>query len=133
MDISTATAQKRREFSQITTVLRNHNVHYKWGFPANRIVTFQNQAKTFFTPKEGIKWLLNWGLLNFPPSDSQMRWPPACPPDPLHLATLHTCQLQDESCYFQHNEIALFSHFAFSMNVLGECDTNCASLFPPGK
>lgn len=48
IDNSAATAQRCREFSQVITTLQNHNIQYRWGFPAKLIVTFQNQATTFY-------------------------------------------------------------------------------------
>lgn len=74
-DIATATAQKHREFSQVTAVLRDNNVTYKWGFPTKLLVTYQNQSTNISTPKEGIKRLLNWSLLTSPPPDPK----PQCP------------------------------------------------------
>lgn len=76
MDISVATAQKQREFSRVTTVFREHNISYKWGFPTKLVVTYQNQSTNICNPKESIKRLLNWGLLISPPPDPQ----PQCPP-----------------------------------------------------
>lgn len=66
-DISAATAQKQTEFAPVTTVLQDHNITYKYGFPTKLMVTFQSQATTIFTPKEGIKRLLNWSLISSPP------------------------------------------------------------------
>lgn len=66
MDISAATVQKLREFAQVTAILREKNITYKWGFPPKLMVTFQNQTINISTPKEGIKMLLTWGLISTP-------------------------------------------------------------------
>lgn len=65
-DISAAMTQKRREFSQVNAILRNHNILYKSGFPTKLVVKYQNQTTNIFTPKDGIKRMLNWGLISSP-------------------------------------------------------------------
>lgn len=77
-DISAATGQKRREFAQVTVILREKNITYKWGFRPKLVVTFQNQTTNIFMPKEGIKWLLNWGLISTPPPNPDPRQSQAC-------------------------------------------------------
>lgn len=78
-DISAATAQKRREFSQLTIILRDHNIPYKWGFPAKLVVTFQNQTTNIFTPKDYISAKLGPDHL--------------IPPDSPHSDHLHVSRI----------------------------------------
>lgn len=66
-DISAVTSQVRKAFGPVTTILMEHKITYKWGFPTKLLVTYQRQQVSILTPKEGIKQLHNWGIIPKPP------------------------------------------------------------------
>lgn len=66
-DISAATSQARKAFAPVTSILMEHKITYKWGFPIKLLVTYQRQQVAILTPKDGIKQLHNWGIVPNPP------------------------------------------------------------------
>lgn len=89
--ISAATVQRRKEFTQVTSVLRDHSVLYKWGIPTKLVVTFQDQNANIFTPKNGIKRSFNWGLITSPPPAPKPQRPLTCIQDPWFTKHALSC------------------------------------------
>lgn len=58
------------EFLPITETLRAQHVKYSWGHPKKLLVTYQNKIVPIMTPKDGLKYLSQWGYqAMYPPSN----------------------------------------------------------------
>ena len=71
-DLSQFTLQLRKNLNTITKALRNHNIVYKWGFPAKLMVTKDGAPHVITSPSKGFKLLQKWKILpeDSPPTDS---------------------------------------------------------------
>ncbi|CAH2296167.1 Hypothetical predicted protein, partial [Pelobates cultripes] len=61
-NLSAQTFQFQKSLVQITTMLRAHNVPYRWGFPAKLIVHHHNSNHPIASVEEGVRKLTEWGL-----------------------------------------------------------------------
>ncbi|OCT55984.1 hypothetical protein XELAEV_18004117mg [Xenopus laevis] len=78
-DLSQATPQTRRSFSEITTTLRYKKIPYAWGFPPKLIINDNNTQYVIRSPKEGHKLLSKWNIPIFVPKDSRRDKPSRLP------------------------------------------------------
>lgn len=70
-DISQATANRRREFRQVTETLRAQQIKYTWGHPTKLIVHYKEKVTPIMTPNDGIKYLTQWGIPIAPPPQNK--------------------------------------------------------------
>ncbi|CAH2299680.1 Hypothetical predicted protein [Pelobates cultripes] len=70
-DISSATLRRRKDYTQTTTALRNHGIHYRWGFPTKLILSRQGKTVVISSPEEGKRFLEKWGLLKESPEETR--------------------------------------------------------------
>ncbi|CAH2224609.1 Hypothetical predicted protein [Pelobates cultripes] len=61
-DLSADTLQFRKSMSPITSILREHNLSYRWGFPAKLLVSHQGAIHSITNTKQGIQKMGDWGL-----------------------------------------------------------------------
>ncbi|XP_056391998.1 uncharacterized protein LOC130284993 [Hyla sarda] len=61
-DVSAATLQQRRAFQPITSVLREHKILYRWGFPVRLLVQRDNALHVIRSVEEGNNFLAKWKL-----------------------------------------------------------------------
>lgn len=65
-DIFPATAQRWKQFSLVTKILRDNNIVYRWGYPTKLLVWYQNHMSPLPDPEGAMKTLYNWGLCPSP-------------------------------------------------------------------
>ncbi|XP_066451070.1 uncharacterized protein [Eleutherodactylus coqui] len=62
IDLSQATLQNRRKYRNITQILRDNKILYKWGFPTKLIITKNGKTYVVQKPEEGLQLLSRWDL-----------------------------------------------------------------------
>lgn len=70
VDLSPAMMELRRAYAPVTSILQEHKITYRWGFPTKLLVTYQQKIIPIMSPKDGYKKLTNWGLLPIPPTSA---------------------------------------------------------------
>ncbi|CAH2304902.1 Hypothetical predicted protein [Pelobates cultripes] len=63
-DLSADTLQFRKSMAPITSTLREHNLNYRWGFPAKLLISHQGAIHAIMTLQQGAQKLGDWGLPN---------------------------------------------------------------------
>ncbi|CAH2273374.1 Hypothetical predicted protein [Pelobates cultripes] len=61
-DLSAATLQFRKNLTPVTTTLRDHNIAYRWGYPAKLLIHYRDALHAIPTLELGIAKLQSWGL-----------------------------------------------------------------------
>ncbi|CAH2291848.1 Hypothetical predicted protein [Pelobates cultripes] len=61
-DLSADTLQFRKSMAPITSTLREHDLNYRWGFPAKLLISHQGAIHAITTLKQGVQKLRDWGL-----------------------------------------------------------------------
>uniref|UniRef100_A0A8C5WJQ2 Uncharacterized protein n=1 Tax=Leptobrachium leishanense TaxID=445787 RepID=A0A8C5WJQ2_9ANUR len=69
-DLSKATLQNRRNFRQVTEVLRANGVSYRWGFPVKLLVARNGAFHVITSVDAGTRLLKVWGMEQQGPSSS---------------------------------------------------------------
>ncbi|XP_075042151.1 uncharacterized protein LOC142101645 [Mixophyes fleayi] len=62
-DLAQSTLKKRRDLINVTKVLRNHSIKYKWGFPFQLIVSKDGRSHSVRTPEQGLDLLRRLHLI----------------------------------------------------------------------
>lgn len=68
-DLSKHTMQARSKLVPLTKLYQNHEVVYRWGFPAKLIVTWKSKIYTVSKVEAGMPVAEEWGLL---PDENQI-------------------------------------------------------------
>ncbi|VEL08283.1 unnamed protein product [Protopolystoma xenopodis] len=86
-DLSQATLQARKEYSQIAATLRYKKIPYKWGFPPKMIINDQGVTHVIRSVKEGKDLLAKWNIPVFisgdPKKDRPIRSTPLSKQQPM--------------------------------------------------
>ncbi|CAH2282104.1 Hypothetical predicted protein [Pelobates cultripes] len=61
-DLSADTLHFRKTMGPVTSALRDHNVNYRWGYPAKLLISYQDAIHPVNTVAQGIQQLKEWGL-----------------------------------------------------------------------
>ncbi|CAH2311907.1 Hypothetical predicted protein [Pelobates cultripes] len=61
-DLSAATLQFRKNLTPVTSTLRDHNIAYRWGYPAKLLIHHRDALHAIPTLELGITKLKSWGL-----------------------------------------------------------------------
>ncbi|CAH2251385.1 Hypothetical predicted protein [Pelobates cultripes] len=61
-DLSAATLQFRNNLTPVTSTLRDHNIAYRWGYPAKLLIHYRDALHAIPTLELGIAKLKSWGL-----------------------------------------------------------------------
>ncbi|CAH2322456.1 Hypothetical predicted protein [Pelobates cultripes] len=61
-DLSAATLRRRKTFQPITTILRQHQIAYRWGYPLKLLISKEGATKVLNSPEDGEKLLREWNL-----------------------------------------------------------------------
>uniref|UniRef100_A0A8C5LVP6 Uncharacterized protein n=1 Tax=Leptobrachium leishanense TaxID=445787 RepID=A0A8C5LVP6_9ANUR len=62
-DLSASTMSKRREFSSLTKLLRNHKLAYRWGFPTKLLIWQDGILHVVPDVATGLQFLKDWNIL----------------------------------------------------------------------
>lgn len=62
-DLTQYTLQRRRNLATVTIVLRNHNIVYRWNYPAKLQITKWNDSFIISTMDEGLRLLREWEII----------------------------------------------------------------------
>ena len=62
-DLSQYTMQRRRALLPVTKALRNHDIVYRWGYPAKLTVTRDNHSSVVNYLTEGLALLRSWDIV----------------------------------------------------------------------
>uniref|UniRef100_A0A8C5QFH2 Uncharacterized protein n=1 Tax=Leptobrachium leishanense TaxID=445787 RepID=A0A8C5QFH2_9ANUR len=75
-DLSRTTLQHRRNFKQVTTMLRDRSIAYRWGFPTKLLISRNGVFHSVTSVSEGMQLLKDWGMEPVTPP-SQRQDPPS--------------------------------------------------------
>ncbi|XP_031747289.1 uncharacterized protein LOC116406722 [Xenopus tropicalis] len=73
-DLSAHTMKKRKDFAQVTVILREADIPYRWLFPVKLRVVYKDTPYIMDTPQQGNHLLKQWSLL--PPQETPQKQPP---------------------------------------------------------
>ncbi|OCT92582.1 hypothetical protein XELAEV_18015639mg [Xenopus laevis] len=66
MDLAPATLLKRKAFAEITKILRQNDIPYRWGYPVKLIIQRNGTPTILSTVSDAKKALARWDLPSAP-------------------------------------------------------------------